>query len=67
MRVAPVSAEKSLPIAGAHEVPADNTSMGAVKAAIFAASVDGSLKRRTTLAVEGAFANVVSYSGATHA
>ena len=61
------AAEKSLPVAGAHEVPADITSMDIVKEAIFATGVDGPLKRRTTLAVEEAFANVVSYSGATHA
>nr|WP_283102078.1 SpoIIE family protein phosphatase [Olsenella intestinalis] len=63
----PTPAEKSLPVAGAHEVPADITSMDAVKEAIFATSADGPLKRRTTLAVEEAFANVVSYSGAKHA
>lgn len=63
----PTPAEKSLPIAGAHEVPADITSMDIVKEAIFATGADGPLKRRTTLAVEEAFANVVSYSGATHA
>ena len=63
----PAPAEKSLPVAGAHEVPADITSMDIVKEAIFATGADGLLKRRTTLAVEEAFANVVSYSGATHA
>ncbi|SEH36681.1 Histidine kinase-like ATPase domain-containing protein [Olsenella sp. KH1P3] len=61
------AAEKSLPVVGAHEVPADITSMDIVKEAIFATGVDGPLKCRTTLAVEEAFANVVSYSGATHA
>lgn len=61
------AAEKSLPVAGAHELPADITSMDIVKEAIFATGADGPLKRRTTLAVEEAFANVVSYSGATRA
>ena len=64
---AALAAEKSLLVAGAHEVPADITSMDIVKEAIFATGVDGPLKRRTTLAVEEAFANVVSYSGATRA